>query len=595
MEKNFLDKQSLIARKYTIMMNNEPLDLWIKNDRVTKAMFMDRKADLSLSVDTVRHIKSMPTRLVNGQNLTTEDFVRKTSALMSAQLELAIARQDMKVLSRFAQSKLVPDAQKEDFLEAINRPRGLRGALTKGLNHAQQMFRNMAQRIDRFFDRTKDSIANEKLDQYLKEFQHHEYNKTPKFEDLNLEQFVDPGLQQRAFEFVKQHGTTCLSEDTLEAKTKQEEFLRAASRDGHSPADAKLALGHVKDKELAKSVEEGRALDQKTMNSHEAEINRLNAALAPFLLEKAQRENKTEADLERIMLDMQTQGQDLTNLVPFVLENEAYKAASPEEKWQIENRVLYCVEPLPERALEVREIQKVLEVKSPELTRKETMVERGHMPSQDPAIMPATLNTAFKELREATKPENKPTTEVFNQFYSVAAIKFDGIDIDALKAWERHALKRGITQERTQDFIQRSLNHGHVLTNMGLMEKKSEGVYKFKDPAAKACLWQNRDKPIEQLATLNAQQATRRTQTTTPQQELMERVKVLASAQSFENLLDKQGNIEPQKLKEYAHTLERVSLQLREVANHTTITREDLQAAKAHWQAQSHGHEQARA
>jgi|GEM_PF-2405588 len=594
MEKNLLDKQSLIARKYTIMMNNEPLDLWIKGDRVTKATFMDRKADLSLSVDTVRHIKSMPTRLVNGENLKNkEDFVRKTSALMSAQLELAIARQDMKVLSRFAQSKLVPDAQKEDFLEAINRPNGLRGALTKGLNHAQQMFRNMAQRIDRFFDRTKDTIANEKLDQYLKEFQHHEFNKAPKFSDLNLEQFVDPKLQERAFDFVKQNGTACLSEDTLEAKTKQEEFLRAASRDGHSAADAKLALGHVRDKELAKSVEEGRALDQKSLTSHEAEINRLNAMLAPFLLEQAKRDNKTEADLERIMLDMQSNGQDLTNLVPFVLENEAYKAASPEEKWNIENRVLYCVEPLPERALEVREIQKVLEAKSPELTQKETQVERGHMPTQDPAIMPATLNSAFKELREATKPENKPTPEVFNQFHSVAAIKFDGIDINALKAWERNALKRGVTPERTQDFIQRSLNHGHVLTNMGLMQKTAEGVYKFKDPAAKACLWENRNKPLEQLATLNAQQATRRTQTTTPQQELMERVKVLASAQSFENLLDKQGNIEPQKLKEYAHTLERVSLQLREVANRPTITREDLQAAKAHWQAQSH--EQARA
>jgi hypothetical protein len=72
-------------------------------------------------------------------------------------------------------------------------------------------------------------------------------------------------------------------------------------------------------------------------------------------------------------------------------------------------------------------------------------------------------------------------------------------------------------------------------------------------------------------------------------------VKVLASAQSFENLLDKQGNIEPQKLKEYAHTLERVSLQLREAANTTTITREDLRAVKHQHQSQTQTHEQARA
>lgn len=593
MEKSILDKQNIIARKYTVMMNKEPLDLWIKGDKITKAAFMDRKADLSLSADTIKHIKSMPTRLVNGENLRDrEDFVRKTSALMSAQLELAIARQDMKILSRFAQSQLVPEAQKEDFLEAINRPRGLRGAITKGLNHAQKTLRAMAQRIDRFFDRTKDTIANEKLDQYLKEFQHHEFNKAPKFSDLNLEQFVDPKLQERAFDFVKQNGTSCLSEDTLEAKTKQEEFLRAASRDGHSAADAKLALGHVKDKELAKSVEEGRALDQKSLTSHEAEINRLNAMLAPFLLEQAKRDNKTEADLERIMLDMQTQGQDLTNLVPFVLENEAYKAASAEEKWAIENRVLYGVEPVQNRAAENKAIAEVLQSNDNNQYRE---VERGWKSYDDPDKYKSLLARDFKKQQEAIKPENHPTQETYTKYHNLAAVKFNGIDKNALESWAKNAQKRGVSQERTNDFIQRSLKHGETLAQAGIMRKEAEGVYKFVDPAARAGLWKNHDKPLPQLGELDKQQSTGNSRIVSPKHELIERVKMISSAQSFEQLLDKQGNIQPEKLKEYATVLEKVSLQLREAANQTVITREDLQAVKEHYrgQAQSHGQERA--
>jgi hypothetical protein len=129
------------------------------------------------------------------------------------------------------------------------------------------------------------------------------------------------------------------------------------------------------------------------------------------------------------------------------------------------------------------------------------------------------------------------------------------------------------------------------------MEKTAEGVYKFKDPAAKACLWTNRDKPIEQLGELNLRQSTGNFKTVSPQQELIERVKMLSSAQSFEKLLDERGNVNPDKLKEYADTLEKASIAMREVANHSTITREDLQKAKEHYhsQAQTQGYGQERA
>ena len=261
----------------------------------------------------------------------------------------------------------------------------------------------------------------------------------------------------------------------------------------------------------------------------------------------------------------------------------------------MENRVLYKQEDVYHRHQEVREIWEKTQGKAD--TKPEVQHERGVQIWQDPDRQKAIVAGEFKKMQNAIKPENKPNQETYNKYHNVAAVKFDGIDINALKSWARNAQKRGVSEERTNDFIQRSLEHGHVLTNAGIMQKTAEGVYKFKDPAAKACLWTNRDKPIEQLGELNLKQSTGQFQSASQQQELIERVKMLSSTQSFEKLLDERGNVNPDKLKEYADTLEKASIAMREVANHTTITREDLQRAKEHYhsQAQTQGYGQERA
>jgi len=46
-----------IAKKYTILMNNEPIDIWLKNGQVKKAYFMDKPIKLSFSRELIEKIK----------------------------------------------------------------------------------------------------------------------------------------------------------------------------------------------------------------------------------------------------------------------------------------------------------------------------------------------------------------------------------------------------------------------------------------------------------------------------------------------------------------------------------------------------------
>src|SRR3989338_3562142 len=169
-----------ISKKYTVLMGNEPLTLWIKNNQVQSSKFMDKKIQLNLDEEAVKLIKDNPTKIVNGSNLTNnEDFTRKVSKMMSSKLELAIAKNDKKTLSRFARSELVPEDMKLDFIAAINRQNGLRGVLTRAVNRTNAVFQNLAKKIDRFFDKINDKIANRELDPHLTKFQLREITKAP--------------------------------------------------------------------------------------------------------------------------------------------------------------------------------------------------------------------------------------------------------------------------------------------------------------------------------------------------------------------------------------------------------------------------------
>ena len=161
-----------IAKKYTVLMGNEPLTLWIKNNEVQAAKFMDKRVQLNLDTEAVKLIKDNPTKIVNGNNLLgNQNFTQNVSRMMSSKLELAIANNDEKTLSRYARSDLVPENMKNDFIHAINRPNGLRGVLKRAIINTNAIFQDLAKKIDRFFDKLNDRVINKKLDPYLKEHQ----------------------------------------------------------------------------------------------------------------------------------------------------------------------------------------------------------------------------------------------------------------------------------------------------------------------------------------------------------------------------------------------------------------------------------------
>ena len=136
-----------IAKKYTVLMNNEPIEIWIKNNQIKQSRFMEQKVKLDLDLETIKQIQSFPTRVVNGANLQeNKNFTQATSKIMSQHLDMAIAKNDKKTLSRFARSDLVPESSKENFIEAINRPNGLRGLLVKAANKTNAIFQNLAKK-----------------------------------------------------------------------------------------------------------------------------------------------------------------------------------------------------------------------------------------------------------------------------------------------------------------------------------------------------------------------------------------------------------------------------------------------------------------
>ena len=170
-----------IAKKYTVLVGNEPIHLWIKNNEIKRAMFMERANRIKIDLDTIKKIQEFPTKIVNSDNLKSKKFNQAFSKMISQNLDLAIAKNDKRVLSRFARSNLVPKQSKERFMEAINRPRGLRGLVLSTADKTNTLLQNLAKKIDRFFDKVKNNLSNENdkhletykyIENFEKQFQH---------------------------------------------------------------------------------------------------------------------------------------------------------------------------------------------------------------------------------------------------------------------------------------------------------------------------------------------------------------------------------------------------------------------------------------
>ena len=356
----------LIARKYTILVDQEPLDIWVKNGQVKKAYFMDQRVALNFSKHLIEMIKDNPTRVVNGKNFEkNKEFTNAVSQMLHQKLQLAINKNDKKTLSRFARSNLVPENMKDNFIEAINRQKGVRAMLIKATNKTNLLFQNLARKIDRFFDKVNDRIANQKLDKYLQEYQLKEFNKAPPKKDLNLNRRFDPKLHDKAENFVKnlsEQNYFDIQVENTQGKILQNKFLQSAIRDGVSIIDAKSVLLQTIENQFSKQMDE--QMYQTAGELQRAWLNVSNQLYAKELRENGK--NETIEDFKKITKDMSNMQK-----IDFLVENKEYQNMTPTQKEEFENKYIFAQEPILERAKETKEIAKELRETTKEMSKEE--------------------------------------------------------------------------------------------------------------------------------------------------------------------------------------------------------------------------------
>lgn len=530
---------------------------------------MDKKVNIQLDAEAIRQIKDNPTKIVNGNNLTDNtQFTHSISKMMSQQLELAISKNDKKTLSRFARSSLVPDNMKDNFIEAINRQKGLRGILVKAVNKTNAIIQNLAQKIDKFFDKVNDKVANKKLDKYLEEYQLKEFNKAPPLKDLNLKQNINSKLLDMAGEFVSKHNLKDLSDLKTSDKLLQNEFMAQATRAGLNPVEAKTALFQTvyRNKKQELFYEQ-----QNSLNSQQAKIKDFEKTVETLKSQLAVYEKK-EAAKNETLEDFKTLTQDVHSVdkIDFLIENKEYLAMSETEKLDIENKLLYQQEPVKERAAEVKEIAQVINTEP----KFETVQDRTPSINFYDKSTKLDLETKWKELQTINRASNAPNRD----FMNISAVKFNGVSTEHLKKWEEYA-KANTNDDKEKShivqFVDASIRNAKELVKSGVMVEASAGEFKFKDNFAKEALYKNVDKTVAEIQEANQGKTVKLE--LNPKEELRERVQSLSSDKSFDKLLDENGQVDSQKLHAYAEQLQSLATQLH--IQNNAITKDDLAIA----------------
>lgn len=576
-------KRDFYAKKWTILIGNEPIDLWLKNGQVKSAKFMDQKIVLDLDAETIQTIRDQPSRVVNGSNLTDNiNFTQNVSRMMSQKLELAIRKNDKKVMSRFARSDLIPEDMKQDFYKAINRPNGLRGMLVRAVNNTNAIFQNLAKKIDRFFDKVNDRVANQKLDKYLSEYQHREFNKAPPMFQKDFERYLDPKLMVMAQDFYKANYDPIKEKEMMEPvhgtpqAMRENEFFSKCAAKGFSVADSKAALYQTIQAQIdlgyLNHLKEWHKEDSKT-------IEDLKAKLEIHELKQASKNETLE--------DFQTLAKKLNPMdrIDILVENKAYNALNEHEKQEFEDKHLFNAEPIQERAEELKALVDVVQT-TPTHEVKEIIFERNPKIDFSSEKTKEAINTTWKKLQQKNREEKLPTRE----FMNISAVKFGGVSAKSLELWAQNATKNGIDQAITAKFVEASLRNAEQLSKAGLLKETSQGEYRFVDNFAKETLYQNLNMPVLALEKMN--KGTQKEITVNPQEELKERVAQISSPLSFEKLLDKDGNIDSQQLHKFAEHLQQLATQLHQQEKANVVTMEDVRMAnQTHEQHQSAGME----
>lgn len=563
-------------------MGNEPLTLWIKNNEVQSAKFMDKKIQLNLDESAIKLIRDNPTRYVNGSNLTDNlNFTKNVSKMMSSKLELAIAKNDKKTLSRFSRSELVPENMKLDFIQAINRQYGLRGVLTRAVHKTNGIFQTLAKKIDRFFDKVTDKVANKKLDPYLSKYQLQHVNKAPPLNEQDVRGHVDPKLMVLAEEFFKQKGLDKrqFDPDRLSDSIVLNEWLEKAVSKGYDLKDSKIALYKV---ETKANLEANTDL----LFEKHGEVSELKQTIRD-LQDRLHVYDKTVASKNTTIKDFETLSKDLSAVdkIDVLAANKEYLSMSPDEQVKFEDLHIFKYEPIQERLEEIKAIHKNIEE-----PKVETIIDRTPIIDFYDKALQGKITQEWQKQQTKNRSQAEPTRD----FMNISAVKFNGVSKPALDKWALAAKSHERADAGVIDkFVAASLRNAEALTVIGILNRAEDGVYKFVDNFAKEALYQNIDKPVAQIAEANKGI---QKQVEINRDEIKERVAHMSSESSFKELINSNGELDSQKLFDYAQKLQSVAAALHERESPSqAVTREDLQKAdRAASKSQSQGAENVR-
>lgn len=555
-----------IAKKYQILLGNEPITLWIKNNEIQQAKFMDKRIQLQLDAEAIRQIKDQPSKIVNGNALMeSESFTKSVSQMMSSQLDLAIAKNDKKVLSRFARSSLVPEQDKDRFIEAINRPNGLRGVLVRAVNKTNAIFQNLAKKIDRFFDKINDRVANQKLDKYLSEYQLSEFNKAPPINSQDLSSHVDPKLMRMAEKFYKDRGFEkewfgFEPNIFIKHKVALNDFLKEGVSQGFSLKDTKLALYKVKHEVIQTNHIHSlsNANENLLRQNHE-----LKKRLAVFEQKEASK-NETLKDFEVLSKDMPQ-----ADRIDVLVKNTEYKNLSESEKQKVEDRHIFNPEPILQRAEELQNIVEVVQSVKP---MYETVIDRT--PSVD--FLSALTKKQIDKVWSEQQVKNRENAEPTRDFMNISAVRFNGVSKDALEKWASAAKSNSKTDAATIDkFVAASLRNAEELVKVGVMLSPEPGIFTFVDNLAKEALYKGFDKTVAEISNLN--QGKEITREVAP--DLKRRLESITSPESFQKLVIQNGKIDVVALQEYTDKIVSLSTAIHNENKANVVTIDDLRKA----------------
>lgn len=160
-----------IAKKYSIIIENESIDFWVKNGDITKSEFMGKKVDFSLPRAVLNDLDSRPVRIIKGAEFAGNDQVKKgISLLFNRQLETAIAKGDKERLNRFSYSNLIPETKIDAVEEAKQRKNLAKRIVNKAKNTFNKVAIGVSKTIDKAleFDHLKEEIEKLKAELALK-------------------------------------------------------------------------------------------------------------------------------------------------------------------------------------------------------------------------------------------------------------------------------------------------------------------------------------------------------------------------------------------------------------------------------------------